>query len=135
MIDPYVILSEFTYTLSEIGDNGVSNIIASGNKNTEDIINNQNQNTDKVIGAIEGEGLKDTTPIDPNKKDELEKIEEGLLDENISTQLNDIDISIDTNTNEFIWNLVTRIVNTHEMIFGLVLAMLSLGVLKLVLNR
>ena len=110
-------------------------IIKNNNSNTDKITQNQDKNTDKVIDAIEGDGLEDTTPVDPNKKNELEEVEEGLLDQNITTSLNDIEISIDTNSNEFIWNLVTRIINTNSLIFGLVLTMLSLGVLKLVLNR
>lgn len=60
---PLVVFTEFTYVLTEIGDNGVSNIIASGNKNTEDIINNQNQNqqqTNEGLQDIE-DALLDTT--------------------------------------------------------------------------
>ena len=133
-VSPEIEITNLTYTIRNISASN-QDIITNANQNTQDIMNNQNQNTDKVVGAIEGEGLEDTKPINPDKKEELEGVEKDLLKEDVITSLNDIDISIDTNSNEFIWNLVTRIINTNSLIFGLVLTMLSLGVLKLVLNR
>lgn len=116
-------------------NSSTSSINANIDSMEQNISDSLDSNTDKVVDAIEGEGLEDTTPINPDKKNELEEVEEGLLDENITSSLNDIEISIDTNTNEFIWNLITRIINTNSIIFGFVLTMLSLGVLKLILNR
>lgn len=117
------------------GDATNKDVINSIDSSTSTIVENNNSNTDKITEAIKGEGLENTTPINPNNKDTLEEVEDELLDENITTSLNNIDISIDTNSNEFIWNLITRIINTNSLIFGLVLTMLSLGVIKLVLNR
>lgn len=49
--------------------------------------------------------------------------------------INDIDISIDSNTNDFIWDFITSAINTHTRIFGFVVTILSIGIIKLALNR
>ena len=110
-------------------------IIANQNQNAQDIMNNMDENTDKVVDAVEGEDLEDTTPVDKTKEEEYKEAENALLNENNLNLLNDIDISLDSNSNIFIWNMVTSIINSHALIFGFVITILSLGVLKLVLNR
>ena len=110
-------------------------IINNQNQNTEDIINNQNSNTDKVIDSIEGDGLTNDTPLDESTKNDYESAEDKLMNEDNLNYINDIDIALDSNSSDFIWDLITRILNTHALVFGAMITILSLGIIKLVLNR
>lgn len=121
--------------LTDLGEATNNDVIENNNANTQDIINNQNSNTDKVVDAIQGDGLEDTTPIDGTTSEDYKEAEDKLLNEDNLNAINDIDISIDSNSSDFIWNFITRVINTHSLIFGFVITILSLGIVKLVLNR
>uniref|UniRef100_A0AAU8AXH3 Uncharacterized protein n=1 Tax=Dulem virus 71 TaxID=3145782 RepID=A0AAU8AXH3_9VIRU len=110
-------------------------IIQNANENANRIINNQNANTDKIIDALTGGKLDDDTPVDTSGLNDYEQNEGALIDEDSLNNINNIDISIDSNTSTFFWDLFTRIINTHTLIYGLVISVLSLGVVKLILNR
>lgn len=48
---------------------------------------------------------------------------------------NDLNIDIDSNTNNKIWNLIVYILRQNTAIFTMVITILSISILKLVLNR
>lgn len=105
------------------------------NNSTNSIINNNNNNTQAIIDSIQGGELKDTTQPNDSKINDYENNEGNLIDRDKLNNINNIEISLDSNSNTFIWNLVEKILNTHTLIFGLIITMLSLGIIKLVLNR
>lgn len=114
-----------------------NDIIDNQNQNANDIMNNQDENTDKIVDSLEGEDLT-SSEKEPVNKDELnsyENAEDKLLNEDNLNYINDIDISQDSNTNDFIWDFITSAINTHTRIFGFVVTILSIGIIKLALNR
>lgn len=126
------------YLLSIDDDSqSIEDIIANANQNANTIINSQNSNTDKLVDSIQGSDLTDNEKesVDKDTLNDYNDSESALLDENRLNAINNIDISIDSNTNDFIWNFITSVINTHTRIFGFVIAILSIGIIKLVLNR
>ncbi len=134
---PWISIDNLEYEIIQLSDPDTDKIIASSNKNADDIMNNANANADKVVDAIEGEDLTDEEKESVDKTDinDLNDAEDKLLDENRLNAINDIDISIDSNTNDFIWDFITAAINTHSRIFGFVITILSIGIIKLALNR
>lgn len=136
----YLISTSESATNNDIITNNNQNtdsIINNQNQNTQDIINSNNANADKIVDTLEGEDLTDSEKESVNK-DELndyESSEDALLNEDRLNSINDIDISIDSNTNDFIWDFITSVINTHSRIFGFIITILSIGIIKLALNR
>lgn len=117
---------------SAVDSDSINSSIENG---TSNIINNQNNNTQIIIDSITDGELEDNTQPDDSKLNDYEDAENNLIDRDSLNNINNIEISLDSNSNTFIWNLVDRIINTHTLIFGLIITMLSLGIIKLVLNR
>lgn len=88
----------------------------------------------EIIDGINGEDIPQT-PVDDSKVEDYESKEEGLIDKDSLDKIDDIEIAIDSNSNLFIWNIVENILNTHELIFSMIITLLSIGVIKLILNR
>lgn len=118
-------------------NNNTQDIINNQNQNKNEVINNNNANTDKITGAITGPGLSEESkkPIDKDGINDYTDKEEAMINKNELDKINDIDIVIDTNSNTFIWDLITRILNTNTLVFGMVITILSIGLIKLLLNR
>ena len=49
--------------------------------------------------------------------------------------LNDVDIAIDTDSSNFVWNTMTSIIQSNALIFSMIISILSIGVIKLMLGR
>lgn len=114
-----------------------NSIITNNDKNTEKLLDEIEKNNQELIDAIEGEDLttSEKTPVDKSELNDYESSEDALLNEDRLNSINDIDISIDSNTNDFIWDFITSAINTHTRIFGFVVTILSIGIIKLALNR
>lgn len=90
----------------------------------------------KIINLLNKSGDVEQTTVDSSKVDEYLDIEQSLIDnENAESALNEIDISIDGASYKFIWDFITACFNSHPEVFGLVIAILSLGIIALILNR
>lgn len=123
--------SNFTIN-SNVSTDSINSAINSSSSN---IINNDNKNTQDIIDSITGGELEDNSQPDDSKINDYQDSEGNLIDKDKLNNINNIEISLDSNSNTFIWNLVDKILNTHTLIFGLIITMLSLGIIKLVLNR
>ena len=84
---------------------------------------------------MKGGSLKDDTPVDDRPLRDFSESEDDLIDKDNLDKVQDIDISLDTKTSEFFWDTFTRIINTNSLIYGLIISVLSLGIIKLILNR
>ena len=110
-------------------------IIQNAIENTNNIINALDEFTQDIVDAFTGGSLDDDTPIDDSGLKDYEETESGLVDEGNLNNINNIDISLDSNTSNFFWKLFTDIINTHTLIYGLIISVLSLGIVKLILDR
>ena len=129
--------SQNMYLISTSENATNNDIITNNNQNTDKITQNQDENTDKVVDALEGEDLTESEkePVNKDELNDYESSEDALLNEDRLNSINEIDISIDSNTNDFIWDFITSAINTHTRIFGFVITILSIGIIKLALNR
>lgn len=101
-----------------------------------EICKNGNQaNADLIEEAINlGENVQPDDP--PQDVQDVNQSEEELL-ESISTNdySNNIDLDLDQNSNEFVWNKITNILQANSKIFSMIISILVLGVLKTILGR
>lgn len=119
----------------ELSGLNIFNLGASDDKNTQDTINAINNSIQSLIDSIKDGNLKDDTPVDDSGLNDYKDKENGLVDDDALDNINNVDISLDTNTSKFFWDIFTRIINTHSLIYGLIISALSIGIIKLILNR
>ncbi len=112
-------------------------------QNIENAIQNQTQtqhqdslNEQQAINGITNADYNGTLE-EPNKSDydTYQNKEDTLLGNMQSMDLNSVDIAIDANSSNFVWNTMTRLIQSHAMIFSMVISLLSIGVIKLMLSR
>ncbi len=113
----------------------IFNLGPSDDKNTQDTINAINNAIQSLIDSMKEGNLKDDTPVDDSGLNDYEDKESGLVDDDALDNINNVDISLDTNTSKFFWDTFTRIINTNSLIYGLIISVLSIGIVKLILNR
>lgn len=60
---------------------------------------------------------------------------EDILNEYTDIDFNSVQIDLDPDTNNWVWNTLTSLINTNRLVFGMVISILSIGIIKLILNR
>lgn len=60
---------------------------------------------------------------------------EDILNEYTDVDFNSVQIDLDPDTNNWVWNTLTSLINTNRLVFGMVISILSIGIIKLILNR
>lgn len=135
-------INQWTYTrnTAESQTNAIINsnnantnsIINNNNANTNTIINNNNQNTQEIIDSMQNWDSP-TQPSTTTSDDAFNKESQimGMLDQNITLQVPEID----TTSNNLIWEWVHRLLFTNLAVSGCVIALLTFGVIKLILGR
>ena len=76
------------------------------------------------------------TDIDPDM-DAFEDMEdsEDILHEYTDVDFEDVEIDLDSDTNNWVWSTLTALLNTNQLVFGMVISILSIGIGKLILGR
>lgn len=72
---------------------------------------------------------------DSTTTNEYHTKEQTLMDNFNSSQLNVVDINVDTNSNKWVWDRITEYINLNSIITTMIITIMSLGVIKLVMNR
>lgn len=71
-----------------------------------------------------------------DEQNELNRVEDELLNnEDASDAQNSINVDINENAMGYVWNLITQFLQSNPKVFGLVISVLSLGIIALILNR
>lgn len=95
----------------------------------------QDETNKKLDDISDMQPTTDDKP-DSGSFDDYSNGEKQLLDSvkdvDISSSL---DIGIDSKSSSFVWDNITSFINTHSSIFGMFIAILSLGIIKLALGR
>ena len=112
------------------------------NQNTT-IINQNNQQLQEQQET--NDKLNDITNMDipESSKEELDDssyqdyrdVEDSLFDSINDTDLSVLDVAVDGDSSNFIWDTITDILQSHPLIMSTVLAILSIGIIKLALGR
>lgn len=104
--------------------------------NTQAIIDANGNYFSELNGAIQ-QGLDaEHIHVDPDTEDfeDLEDVETSLHTYT-NVNLDSFDVDLDTDTNSWVWNTITSLLNTSTLVFGMVISILSIGLIKLILNR
>ena len=105
------------------------------NQNTQ-IINGQNETNDKLDDIIDADiSDEDKEMPDDSSYQDYTDAEGDLMDKVSEADLDSLDIAIDTNSSNFVWDTITDILQSHPLIMSTIIAILSIGVIKLALGR
>ena len=105
------------------------------NQNQE-IIDSQNQTNDK-LDEIKDMDISDEDKELPNDDayQDYTDAEDDLLDKVNEADMDALEIAIDEDSSNFVWDTLTDLITSHTLIFGTVIAILSIGIIKLALGR
>ncbi len=95
---------------------------------------------DRIIELLEQliEGTEEFTESSTlsDEQNELNRVEDELLNnEAASDAQEDIKVEVNENALSFIWDFISRFFNANPKLMGLVVSILSLGIIALILNR
>lgn len=100
------------------------------NNNINKVDDSINDMKDEIMGPDTKFDSVDNSGLDSYKRNE-----DALINKDSLNNINNIQMSVDYDTNLFIWDVVNRVLNSHALIFNMVITFLSIGVIKLILNR
>lgn len=105
--------------------------------NQTQVIEDNFAETNNKLDNIYESDLSDTDKekVDDTTLNEYENAENDVLDQINDVDLDNVDISMDVNSTNFIWELITDIFNSHPLIMSTVISILSIGIIKLALGR
>lgn len=123
--------------ISSIVNNAVNNSTNSINQNINEMNNNIKKEIQESADKIYDADLDPdkTTPADDSSFKDFESAEGELTDIVDDMDLDDVQISIDFDTSNFIWSTATRIIESNSVVFTMVISVLSVGVIKLMFGR
>lgn len=107
-----------------------------GNKLLEDLKNVQNQTNNKLDNIIDKDisSSDKQLPNDDSYQD-YNNAESSLKDKVSQADMSNIDIAIDVNSSSFVWNTLSSFIQSHQLIFSMIISILSIGIIKLALGR
>ena len=102
-----------------------------------DTIINQNDTIINNLNDINNADISDSDKSlpDDSKYTDYSNAESNLKDKIKDVDLNSLSIGIDVSSSNFIWDTLTSFIQSHTVIFGMFIAILSIGVIKLALGR
>ena len=106
------------------------------NQQNQEIINQQQQTNDK-LDDITDMDIPDSSKedLDDSSFQDYSDAESDLMDSVGEADLSNVDIAIDSDSSNFIWDTITDIFQSHPLIMSTVIAILSIGIIKLALGR
>lgn len=100
---------------------------------TNDKLDETNQTLDEIKDMDISEEDKEL-PNDDAYQDYTEA-EDDLMDAVNEADLDVLEIAIDEDSSNFVWDTLTDLITSHSLIFGTIVAVLSIGIIKLALGR
>lgn len=106
------------------------------NENIDSMKEEQQETNDKLDDItnmdIPDESKED---LDDSSYQDYSDAESDLMDSVGQADLSEVDIAIDADSSNFIWDTITDIFESHPLIMSTVIAILSIGIIKLALGR
>lgn len=96
--------------------------------------NNWLEQINRIVLAIAPSRQWTTIQPDSEMFDSLIDIEDNLHT-HTDVDLDVLTFNLDPDTGSWIWNTLTTLLNTNAMVFAMLISILSIGVIKLILNR
>lgn len=133
----YYYNSNFQYAITDDPNTAALNTITNQNNTIINQNTEINNSLEDINDTLEGEDFteEEKEPVNKDKLNDYKNKESELLNEDNLNNIYEIEIGLDGDTLDYIWDLVTRILQTNTIIYGLVISILSIGIIKLILNR
>lgn len=98
---------------------------------------NSYQQTNDKLDDITNMDIPDSSKeeLDDSSYQDYQDAEDALIDSIGEADLDSVDIAIDNDSSNFIWDTITDILQSHPLIMSTVIAILSIGIIKLALGR
>lgn len=111
----------------------------SSNQAVVNAINNSSTAINNSIQEINDADISSSTKesVDDSDLNDYTSTESDLFDSTSSNYSveDTLDVGLDANGSLFLWDTITSFIHTHVKVFGCVISMLSLGIIKLALGR
>lgn len=115
------------------------------------ITQNQTQNTNRIVSSVESmtntlinkQNEWQNTDLDENTKQNANtgeytnaiQSQNNIIDSIGTIDEQQIQIALNPSTSNWIWETLTRLIQSHTLVFSLFISVLSVGVIKLILRR
>lgn len=124
-------------------DGSTQSIIDNQNKNQSQTnsrlegINTQQRETNSKLDEIQNSDIsnKDKELPDDSSYEDYNSSEKDLLDKTKEADLSVLDVGLDVKSSSWVWDTLTSLIQSHSVVFGMFIAILSIGVIKLALGR
>lgn len=107
----------------------------------DDILNEQKKSNtwlekiyNKIVEALGLQGEESTEKLPDEEVDSVLEEEDKLMQDTTDAE-NSLDFSVDSNSNNVVWNVIERVLNANPRVFGAFIGIMTLGVITLLLNR
>lgn len=111
-----------------------------GDNDVVDAIYDQTQAIEDVNSALDE--IKDMDISDDDKElpddsafNDYTEVEDDLMDYVNEADTSILDVAIDVDSSSFVWDTLTSLIQSHTLIFSTIIAILSIGIIKLALGR
>lgn len=128
-------LSKFNSITNSI--NSATDSINSAIDDMTSAITGEQQETNDKLDDITNMDIPDESKedLDDSSYQDYSDAESDLMDSVGQADLSEVDIAIDSDSSNFIWDTITDIFESHPLIMSTVIAILSIGIIKLALGR
>lgn len=128
LTNSYNVLVNIYNLLSSKLNSVISNIQSTNNK--------LDQANDKSDQFLESDiSNQDKELPDNSSINDYESAEGDLVDKVNQADLSQLNIGIDVNSSTWVWDTLTSLIQSHSLIFGMFISILSIGIIKLALGR
>ena len=117
--------------------NSVNNTIYEIEQNINNTINSMEASINGNLDEIKDMDISDEDKELPDDTDfnDYQDAEDDLMDKVSEADMSVIDIAIDEDSSIFVWDTLTELIQSHTLIFSTIIAILSIGIIKLALGR
>ena len=121
-------------------NNELTNFIAQENEKINqniDSMKEKQDQTNKELGEIKDMDINDSDKElpDDSKFQDYESAEGELKDKVNQVDLSVLNLGMDTESSNFIWHTMTKFLQSHAAVFGMIISFLTIGIIKLALGR
>lgn len=117
--------------------NSINNTIYEIEQNINNTINSMEASINGNLDEIKDMDISDEDKELPDDTDfnDYQDAEDDLMDKVSEADMSVIDIAIDEDSSIFVWDTLTELIQSHTLIFSTIIAILSIGIIKLALGR
>lgn len=106
-------------------------------KDSDTQIIEQQQETNNKIDEIQNSDISSESKESPNtdQYDDYQDAENSLFDKMEQADTSNLNVAIDGNSANFVWDTITRFYNSNALLMNFLISILSIGIIKMALGR